>query len=173
MYLCGGFILRKFRIIYFIYLVIITIISLTPAKEANANKDKVFLYFVDRQIMKLIPVEHHISHGSTSKCAQQVVNELIAGRDYNDNIRRILPNNKNALKVKVEKGVATVNINTEYLSEIEDGRFIEELFVYQIVNSLSSVNGINRVKFLIDGKIQKSLFGSLDMREAYIPDYYI
>lgn len=173
MYLCGGFILKKFRVIYFIYLIIITVVSFTPVKEANAGKDKVFLYFVDRQIMKLIPIEHYISPGSTLKCAQQVINELIEGRDYNDNIRRIIPNNKKVLEVEVEKGVATVNISTEYLKDIKDGRFIEELFVYQIVNSLSSVYGINRVKFLIDGKVQKNLFGSLDMREAYIPDYYI
>ena len=146
----------------------------TPVKEANANKDKVFLYFVDRQIMKLIPVEHYISSGSPSKCAEQVVHELIEGRDYNDNIRRIIPKNNNVIKVKVNtKGVATVNINTKYLNDIDEGRFLEELFIYQIVNSLSSVNGINRVKFFIDGKIQKDLFGSLDMREAFIPDYYI
>ena len=167
------FILKKFRVIYFIYLVIITIAGFTPAKEVNANKEKVFLYFVDRQIMRLIPVEHYINSGDASKCAQQVINELIKGRDYNDNIRRIVPNNKNVLGVKVEKGVATVNIDTKYLSDIKDGRFIEELFVYQIVNSLSSVNGVKRVKFLIDGELQKDLFGYLDMREAFIPDYYI
>ncbi len=165
--------LKKFRVIYLFYLIIITIVGFMPEKETNTNADKVYLYFVDRQIMKLVPVEYYVNSGSISKNAQTVINELIKGRDYNDNIRRIIPNNKKALNVEVKNGVATVNINTEYLADIIDGRFQEELFVYQIVNSLSSIDGIKRVKFLIDGQIQKNLFGYLDMREAYIPDYYI
>ena len=123
--------------------------------------------------MKLIPVDYYVSSKNVSKNADLVIDELIKGRDYNDNIRRIIPNNRRVLDVSVKNGVATVNISTEYLKDIKDGRFIEELFVYQIVNSLSTLDGIKRVKFLIDGKVQKNLFGYLDMREAYIPDYYV
>ena len=42
-----------------------------------------------------------------------------------------------------------------------------------IVNSLTSIDGIVKVKFTIDGKPQKNFKGFIDMREAFIPDYYV
>ena len=52
-------------------------------------------------------------------------------------------------------------------------RDLEYLFVYQIVNSLTSIEGIDAVNFKIDGKIQKKFKGFVDMREVFVPDYFM
>ena len=46
-------------------------------------------------------------------------------------------------------------------------RDIEKLFIYQIVNTLTSIKGIRFVKFTIDGVIHKDFIGFYDMRDTY------
>ena len=47
------------------------------------------------------------------------------------------------------------------------------LMVYSIVNSLTEIDGIVNVRFTIDGRVQKDFVGYLDMRETFIPDYFV
>ena len=47
------------------------------------------------------------------------------------------------------------------------------LIVYQIVNSLTSIDGIDNVRFTVDGKVKKEYAGFIDMRETFIPDYFV
>ena len=61
----------------------------------------------------------------------------------------------------------------KYTEFYETGTLQEELVVSQLVNSVSSVEGISRVKFLFDGKEKKKFIGEMDMREAFVPDYCI
>ena len=53
------------------------------------------------------------------------------------------------------------------------GRECELTTVYRSVNSLTGLDGIVNVRFTIDGKRQKDFKGYIDMRETFIPDYFI
>ena len=63
----------------------------------------------------------------------------------------------------------------DILSEIKDeitvSRDIEKLFIYQVVNTLTSIKGIRFVKFTIDGEIHKNFLGFYDMRDVYSYTY--
>jgi len=165
--------LRKFTFLYFIYLGVITVMLFMPEKEASEQMDKVNLYFVDRQMMRLVSIDYYISEGTVQQEAESVLRELIRGRDRSDVVRRMLPSSPDAASVMVSGEVAYVDISMKYFDFYEKGRHQEELVVYQIVNSLSSVDGISRVKFLFDGKEKKSFLSDTDMREAFVPDYCV
>lgn len=165
--------MRKFRFIYLIYLIIITAGLFIPAKQTGEQMDRVNLYFVDRQMMRLIQVDYYVSKSTPEKEAALIISELLRGRDENDNVRRMLPNARDAISVTVTGSTATININMKYSDFYETGKLQEELVVYQLVNSVSSVEGISRVKFLFDGKEKKKFIGEMDMREAFVPDYCI
>lgn len=167
---------RKNTLIRYSIFTIILAVALGITAFSQTIKPKmteVNIYFVDAKLLRLIPAKTQIHHTSTQKMAQSVINELLNGRDDNPSIKRIIPNVKNGIKVKVIDKVAYVDISKEVVEKHPDGRDIELLTVYSIVNSLTNIEGIVNVRFTIDGERQKDFKGYLDMRETFIPDYFI
>jgi spore germination protein GerM len=131
------------------------------------------LYFVDSEMLRLLPVEIYISDTTPQKKAQAVLDELIRGRDDNPKIRRTIPNIKNGMTVKVENNTAYVDISKKMVETHPEGRELELLTIYSIVNSLTGIEGISTVRFTINHEIAKDFMGYVDMRETFIPDYFM
>lgn len=143
---------------------------------ANVNNTPsmvgVKIYFTDSQMMRLLPVQVFIADSTPQKKAEKIIDELIQGRDDNPKIRRTIPKMKDCMSVKVKGSTAYVNLTKKMAEEHPDGRDNELLTVYSIVNSLTEIDGINTVRFTVDGKTSKDFMGYIDMRETFIPDYF-
>lgn len=157
----------------FIGILLISMLCVVSSFGTSVSQIGITLYFTDAQVMKLIPVRMAIPETTPDIEAKTVLNELIKGRDDNMSIRRTIPNIKNGMTVRVKGRIAYVNIKQEVLDKHSDGRDIEMLTVYSIVNSIVSIDGIDNVRFTINGKRQKDFMGYIDMRETFIPDYMI
>ena len=165
---------RKIYLIYGLYIILISAVLVSGADGAETKKLKnPDIYYVDSHMLKLVPVELLCKENSVEGQAKAVISQLIEGKDKNRKIRRMIPDIKNCLTVKVEDDTAYVDIAEKSIKYFPDGRIAEELVVFQIVNSLTSIEGIVKVKFTIDKKPQKSFKGFIDMRETFIPDYYV
>lgn len=125
------------------------------------------IYFVDSQIFRLIGVNTQIEKGTPQAQAREVLDILIEGYDYNNNIKRVLPKVKKGMKVKVVDNIAYVDIKPEMVKRQEKAREIESLAIYSIVNSLIEIEGIDAVRFTIDGMICEKYAGFIDMRETF------
>ena len=139
---------------------------------ACANRDNVptvetDLYFVDARLNRLLPYTDTIIDAQPQDMAQDALNKLIAGRDDSESVRRIIPDLEESLTVRIKDNVAYVDISSDIKKEMYYSRDIERLFIYQIVNSLTSIKSIRFVKFTIDGAIHKDFLGFYDMREVY------
>lgn len=165
--------MKKFIAFYFAFLAIITFFSMDRTATTSVEADKVTLYFADRQMMRLVPMDYYINSTDTLGEINTVLAELIKGRDTNSAVRRILPRENDLLSAKYDGETAYININTAYLDFWEKGYDMEQLVVYQIVNSVSSVEGVDRVKFLFDGEVRKDFLHSIDMRDTFVPDYCV
>ena len=137
-----------------------------------SDKSECQLYFVDRQLHRLVPTVF-IPEKSPEKTAKKMVSELILGRDKNNAILRIIPNIEDGISVKVKGDTAQVNLLGDLAKHINKNAETEKLFIYQIVNSLTSVDGIKYVRFTIDSETKKDFVGFLDMREIFTADYDI
>ena len=129
------------------------------------------IYFADTRLGRLLPYSDKVIDGAVNDMAQEALDKIIAGRDSNDNIRRIVPQIDDCLKVTVDNNIAYVDILSEIKDEITVSRDIEKLFIYQVVNTLTSIKGIRFVKFTIDGEIHKNFLGFYDMRDVYSYTY--
>lgn len=163
---------------WFRYAVFAVILSLAfgvsvYARGARVNTIEARLYFVDAEMLRLVPVTMSIPEGKTQRMAQRVCDELVKGRDENPKIRRVIPKVKKGLTVKVKDSCAYVNISRELAENHPDGRDLEILSVYQIVNSLAALDGVVTVRFTVDGEVTHDFMGYLDMRETFVPDYFI
>lgn len=160
------------RIIFILSLTIITTI-ISVSSFGTSDLVGVRLYFTDSQILKLLPRRIQIPKLDTEEQAKYVLKLLIEGDDENLKIKRTIPDIKDCMSVYVKNEIAYVDIKQSAIENHTDGRDIELLTVYSIVNSLTSIEGIHNVRFTISGKKQKAFMGYLDMRETFIPDYTV
>jgi spore germination protein GerM len=145
--------------------------SVVWAATDKPDYARVKIYVVDEELMGLIPLDTEIIDGTPEFMARQIINRLIKGYDDNKKIRRLIPADRSCLSVSVSGNTANVNIRGKLIGEQLSSKELEKLFVYQIVNSLASVDRISRVNFTVEGKQEKRLAGFVDMRETFVPDY--
>lgn len=153
----------------FLLIIISGIISFGVAcnKADNTPKTETEIYFVDMRLNRLLPNKTQIIDANTEDEARAVINAIIKGRDDDLTIRRIVPDIPDALEVTVKDTVAYVDIKSKVKGELNHNRDEEKLFIYQIVNSLTSLKGIRFVKFTVDGAIHKDFLGFYDMRDTF------
>jgi len=154
-------------------ILVVLILSGNMLTRENSYDIRSQLYLVDHSMLRLIPVNYKIENSTCEKAAQDIVDKLIEGQDYNNKILRVIPDISDCISVKVKKRTAYVNLKNKFLDNLTDNKNHQVLCLYSIVNSLTSVDGIDTVQFLIDGEIKKEYIGGIDMREVFIPDYYI
>ncbi len=142
--------------------------AIEPVSSGNTPQ----VFFVDRRLHRLISLDFP-EKGSPDAICRKMVKELIIGRDNNEEILRIIPKEPGIISVNVKKNAAYVDLSKDIFAKIEKNPENERLIIYQIVNSLASVDGIDRVLFTIDGKVEKDFMGYMDMREIFTPNYDI
>ena len=125
------------------------------------------LFFVDAELNRLLPYEDELPSADAEYMARVALSKLAEGHPENDKIRQIIPTDKRSMSVSVKDNVAYVDLSSRIRELIPDSRDIERLFIYQIVDTLTSIKGIRYVRFTIDDEIHKDLLGYYDMRETY------
>jgi len=135
-------------------------------EEASRLTDKtpVRLYFANEDNTKLKLEIRYIDSAeakkSTSHLASLIVGELIKGPSA-DGLKPTVPSEaKLASPVSINGKVATVDLSKEFKTKHPGGKDAEKLTIYSIVNSLTELEEIEKVKFTIDGKVQKEYMGN-------------
>ncbi len=139
------------------------------AGETKAGKEKVTLYFGDKEAMYLIPEEREVARGG-KPIEQVIVEELIKG-PRNPELSRTIPPQARLRSIRVENGVAYVDFSKEIQTRHWGGSAGEAMTIYSVVNSLAGVSGIEKVQFLVEGKKQESLVGHADTTEPIAPNW--
>jgi len=144
--------------------------------EAEASKlsDKtpIRLYFANEDNTKLKLEIRYIddpdAKKSLSNLASIVINELIKGPSDDTAFRRTVPAEaKLHSPVSINGKVATVDMTKEFCTKHPGGKDAEKMTIYSIVNSLTELEGIEKVKFLIEGKTQKEFKGNFKFDAAF------
>lgn len=122
---------------------------------------KLKLYFADSQAQYLVPEEREVPQGNVP-LPDLVIQELIKGPTTPGLGITIPKEARLASTVKVEKNVAYVNFNREFQTRHWGGSAGELMTVYSIVNSLTELEGIKAVAFLVEGERLETL-GHMDL----------
>ena len=161
------------QIILFVLMLTTAVLGVIKARSDKPEITYTEIYVVDSELTRLIPITERLIKGDAEFMAQQTLRRLIEGYDNNKKIRRIIPDKPGCVSLALDGHVACVNIKTKYVTDKLTSRDIEKLFVYQIVNTVTAIDGIDAVKFTLDGSSAKKLAGFLDMRNLYFPDYLV
>lgn len=149
----------------------------TPIEEPPVEKpepveetSQVTLYFAneeyvqsgDESLEKLVAEVRDIEIKDVT-LEEAVVRELLAGPDL-EGVRTVIPGTANLLGVNVEDKTAYVDFAREGMH----GGSLEETFtINQIVASLTELDSVDRVQFLIDGEVEDSLMGHYDISKPF------
>lgn len=161
------------RLILFVVFLIISIFGIITGNGEDRPLASARIYVVDASVVRLIPLDCSLVQNSTSVMANEMLSKLVVGFDENKKIRRIMPEKRKAVAVRIDGKTAVVDLKTKYFERLPQNREFEELLIYQIVNSLTSIEGIDYVQFTVNGETVKKFAGFLDMREIFSPDYLL
>lgn len=153
----------------FLFIIISGVVSFIVACNGRDNLPKATteIYYVDERLNCLLPCECEIIDATPQDMANAVIDKLVEGRDDDYGIRRVIPSMDKALSVTVKDTVAYVDIDSKIKEKMKHYEEDEKLFIYQIVNSLTSLKGIRFVRFTVDGAIHKDFLGFYDMRDTF------
>jgi germination protein M len=134
------------------------------------DRQKVVLYFTDSDKKALFPEERSIEIKQSQTAEYQIVEQLMAGPSEESGLKGCMPQGAKIKDIKTEDGICYVNLTNEFVSNIGNGTDSERLAIYSIVNSLTELNSVNKVQFLIEGKKISNYKGNYDFSKTFERD---
>lgn len=136
----------------------------------ETNEKEVTLYFVNKEYIetgnesleKLIGEKRVIKYDGIS-LEEAIVQELIEGTK-DPKLATVIPSNVQLINVEVADKTAFVNFAQEGLF---GGSMQETFTLSQIIKSLTELDTVDKVQFLIDGKKADSLMGHYDISQPF------
>lgn len=152
----------KYIKILFVILIALTLTSATKGKIYRTE-----IYLADKNSLTLSSVNQAIYASNTYDLSKKTVDRLILNQGNPGKLSIISPE----VKVSVLDSSATVDFTD--LPDFNGDRTRELLTIYSFVNSLTSSGDIITVRFTVNGETVKDFGGTIDMSEAFVPDYDI
>jgi len=132
-------------------------------------KDRyITLYFANKSGSKLVAEKRRITVNEKESLEMQAVKELLKGPGEK-NFGKTIPSETKILSVETKEGVCFVNFSQEFISRHTGGTAGEQLTIYSIVNTLTELEGIEKVQFLIEGQKNESFIHML-INEPFVRD---
>lgn len=133
-----------------------------PAKETSEptpQSVKLTLYFPNSDATGLISTERAVEVKN-----QEVIKAMfIELATPPSGLEKPLPSGTKLLAATVSAdGIATINLSTEFRRNFGGGSAGEQMTMYSIVNTLTTLPNVHSVQFLLDGAKHDGILGHLD-----------
>ncbi len=122
----------------------------------EGNKTNISLYFGNETGEGLILERRTVEIPPSSTVEKVIVDEIIKGPKTTESIS-VIPTGVKVLSVETKNGVCFVNLSKEFIDRFTGGSAGEILTVYSVVNSLTELDTVSSVQFLIEGEKKESL----------------
>lgn len=142
-------------------------------QEAAALNEKVpvILYYGDAEKSKLVKEIRYIDIKEAKKGAETLasamVKELLKGAKSEGLSTLIAEGTSLRSAVTIDERVATVDFTKEFIDNHPGGKELAELTLYSVVNSLTEMKEIERVRFTINGKETKNFKDSVTLNSDF------
>lgn len=148
------------------------IVEYTPQQELSddeVRKTIISLYFKNIEINSLIAEAKCIDVKDLSKEPYTyLINLLIAGPG-NEKLESAIPEGTKVNSCTLQGNTLYVDLSKEFIENAPLGIEEESMIVYSIVNTLTELNEVTNVKFLINGEENKSFKdGKISFKETFV-----
>ena len=137
-------------------------IPTTPAvnnpSDTAARSVKLTLYFPNSEASGLISTDRTVVVTD-----QEVIKTMFSElANPPSGMEKPLPKGTTLKSAIVKDGVATIDLSTEFQKNFAGGSTGEQMTIYSIVNTLTTLSNVQSIQFLLDGKKQDAILGELD-----------
>ena len=118
--------------------------------DTNEFEKRILLYFPETGGKYLSPEYRVLTVGQDKLLAEYVVEELISSTQSSE-LTGAVPEGTRLISISLKSGVCTVNFSGEFVENRADTAAGQRMTVYSVVNSLTHLDGIDKVRFQVDG----------------------
>ncbi len=109
------------------------------------------VYFLDPDKEVLTGEDRLLVLGPAEEMSLAIMKALIEGPEEEGHLP-VMPRDTKLIDVRVDQGICSVDLSSEFQINHEGTELLEKLTVYAIVNSLTESGEIDKVQILIEGK---------------------
>lgn len=136
------------------------------SEQDKEVKKAVKVYFSDNQAANLIELDFDISISKDESLEEKVI-EALKSQPSDPELFNAVGENIIVNSVKVENRQAKVDLSSNGLN----GSSTQEMFLIDaVVSSLTALDSVDSVKFLVDGKEVETIMGHAETLEAFTRD---
>ncbi len=128
------------------------------------------LYFANQDASRLVCQQRGMEVKQSQSLEYQIVEQLISGPDNSNGgtfIATIPPDTK-IRDIKTEEGICYVNLSKDFMKK--QNNVSETIVIYSIVNSLTELETVNKVQFLIEGEKINEYSEGIDFSKPFERD---
>ncbi|WMI80179.1 GerMN domain-containing protein [Anaerotignum sp. MB30-C6] len=126
------------------------------------------LYFSNADASDLVVEDRVVEVNANQPRERTVLEQLIAGPKEAENYATIPVETKIMDVTTTSDGVCYVNLSQEFVTKHNGGSTGELLTIYSIVNSLSELENVVKVQFLIEGEKMEAFKGHVDFSTPFV-----
>lgn len=130
------------------------------------NYAKVKLYFTNADATGLEAEEREIQVNPNEPVEKYVLEQLIAG-PQKEGLISTIPAETKIRDIKTVDGICYIDLSSEFVTKHSGGSTGEILTIYSIVNTLTELNNIKKVQFLVEGEKLEEYKGHLDFSKPF------
>ena len=164
-------------------LTVILMMYLIPANNTEIEIQKQTLEYIypnDLETIYLLDNNDYVSRTTISASNQDILSkskDLIEGLKVNGQKQDIIPNgfkalipkNTKILNIELKEGILTIDFSKEFTNIKEE---YEEKLIESLVYTLTSIDGIDKIQILVDGKHLDKLPNSNKLLPKYLDKNY-
>lgn len=142
--------------------------SLITTPTENARKsENITLYFSDDAAMYLVP-EARNAQIIDNSVEKTIITELIKGPE-NKSLISAIPEGTRLISIETKDGICFVNFSQDFVTKHSGGSSGEYITVYSVVNSLTELEHIDKVQFLVEGN-KLEIFKHMEFDKPFVRD---
>ena len=143
--------------------------AVSQKKEEKTINEKVEFFFPDDAVMYLCPETIQVK-AKESEFFKSVVDAVIKGPS-SDELLPSISGDVSVLSASLKDGVCIIDLSEEFSTFNTGGSTKETMAVYSLVNTLCSIDGVEKVKININGEENPDFGGHFDLSEPLEPDH--
>ena len=143
----------------------------TAISPEPKNYRTVKLYFSNKDATQFNVEEREIEVNPNEPIEKYIIEELIKGPKESGSYPTVPPETKlRSIKTETTDGICYVDLSGDFVVKHTGGSAGEWFTIYSIVNSLTELDNIKKVQFLIEGEKQQDFKGHMDFSKPFEAD---
>ena len=134
-------------------------VEYTPAEEITEEQARntiISVYYKNKETGELMPEARMIDVKLLSDNPYEEILKILMEGPKSEKLEKVIPEGSALLGVELQKDTVCINFSNEFIENQKEGAEEEAKTIYSIVNTLTELNEVKRVKILINGEEGKA-----------------